>query len=298
MCYSTAMGGRIAIGIDVGGTKTAIASYDTAGWKLLKQKRFPTRKDEGFGTVLEDALSIADSWKTPDTVALGCGAPGLIRATDGSILRMPNIAGGDGFPLKKYLEKRFGIPVTVENDSNCFTLGEALGGAGKGCNVVVGITMGTGVGGGIVVEGKLFRGADGFAGEIGHMLLRPGNPPYETEDSRGEVEQFLSGTAMLKRCEAAKAAQDLLEGGTCAFLHTEIVLETAWLCTNVTHLINPSIIVFGGGTGRALKPYLTTIRDEMTRWIMQGTPLPQLAVAQLDDPATRGAAMLAYRQVR
>ncbi|MFA6039077.1 MAG: ROK family protein [Candidatus Peribacteraceae bacterium] len=286
------MSAKNVIGIDVGGTKSAIASYDPKGWQLLRKEQFPTRKEAGFAAVLEEVLSLADTWKTNGTVALGFGAPGLIRHQEGDILRTPNINGGEGFPLKSTLEKRYGIPVAVENDSNCFALGEALEGAGKGHSVVVGITMGTGVGGGIVVDGKLFRGANGFAGEAGHMLLLPGSPPYETNDRRGEVEQFLSGTAMLKRCKEAKSAAELLEGGTCAYLHPEIVLETAWLCATITHLINPSIIIFGGGTGRALRPFLIAIGEETTRWLMKDTPLPQLSIAALEDPSTRGAAML------
>lgn len=281
------------IGIDLGGTKCAAARYDAQTFKRLEHFVVPTRTNEGFHTILGDMLQCIERLRTPQTRLLGIGMPGLVRERDGIIHHMPNIPGGEGYPLKEYLEKQTGLRVTIGNDSQTFALAEALEGAGKGKRVVVGITMGTGVGGGIVIDGKLFTGSDGFAGEIGHTLLMPGSPPYDTPDCRGEVEQFLSGTAMRKRCTDAKRPEDLLAGEACAFLHPSIVRETAWLCTNLTYMLNPTIIVFGGSTGRALLPYLPGIREELSRWMLKDTPLPGLAIRQLEDAATRGAALLA-----
>jgi predicted NBD/HSP70 family sugar kinase len=107
------------------------------------------------------------------------------------------------------------------------------------------------------------------------------------------VEQFLSGTALGRRCEQAKTPNDYLEGEACAFLHPEFFKECAWMCVNLTHMLNPSVIVFGGTTGRALKPHLHTISTELKKWMLPDTPLPVLSVALLKDAATRGAAMLA-----
>ncbi|MDD4318965.1 MAG: ROK family protein [Candidatus Peribacteraceae bacterium] len=281
------------LGIDIGGTKVLYGLYDASTLELLRSERVPTERERGFAAVVDDVIRHASAWKRPDTVACGIGVPGLVSQGNGSILRIPNIEGGDGFPLRDLLSERLGMKVAVGNDSQCFALGEARAGAGKGLRVVVGVTMGTGVGGGIVIDGKLYAGADGCAGEIGHTLLVPGLPPYETDEKRGETEQFLSGTAMRKRCAAAEKPDDLLAGEACAFLHPHVVLETAWLCTNLTHFLNPSIIVFGGSTGRALRPFLPAIGKELARWTLPGTPLPSLAIRMLDDAATRGAAMLA-----
>ena len=188
-------------------------------------------------------------------------------------------------------EKFFGV-VEVENDSRCFTLAEAVQGAGKDKRVVVGVTMGTGVGGGIVCEGKIFRGEHGFAGEIGHMLLRPGEPPYPTKDTRGEIEQFFSGTAMGKRCEAANKPEEYLEGQACSFLHPHLFREIAWMVTSLTYAVDPSIIVFGGSAGLALKPHLQDIRAELKNWLLPHTPMPELATATCKNPGTLGAALL------
>jgi len=180
----------------------------------------------------------------------------------------------------------------VDNDANCFTLAEARAGVAKNRKVVIGITFGTGVGGGIVVDGHLFRGAHGFAAEIGHMLLVPGKPPYKTEKKRGEVEQFLSGTAFHHRCNDAENPAQYLQGDVCAYMHPDVFRETAWLCTNLTHLLDPDMIVFGGSVGHAFKPHLETIKADLKEWLLPNTPLPEIAIAELKDAGTLGAALL------
>ena len=283
---------KTIIGFDLGGTKSAIALYDADTWKELRHEKMPTGAARGLESVLVDAIALIKKVRQPDTVGLGMGIAGLIRRDDGVINRCPNIPGAEGFPVRKTLENRLGLPVAVENDSNCFTLAEARLGAGKTKRVVVGITMGTGVGGGIVIDGEILHGEHGFAGEIGHMLLIPGTPPYPTEDKRGDAEQFLAGTAMGKRCAAAKRPEDYLEGEVCSFLRPEIFREVAWLVTSLTHLLDPSIIIFGGSAGRALRPHFAEITQELSRWMLPGTPVPPLAIGEREDAGTLGAALL------
>jgi glucokinase len=145
------------------------------------------------------------------------------------------------------------------------------------------------VGGGLVVDKKVYEGANGFAGEVGHMLLQPGNPPFPTDDKRGEVEQFLSGTAFAERCKAALSPEDYLNGEACAFLHPNIYKEVAWLCTNITHAYDPSIIIFGGSMGKALKPHVKKIEEELPHWLLPSVPAPVLAFAEKEHPGTFGA---------
>ncbi|PIP64958.1 hypothetical protein COW95_04415 [Candidatus Peregrinibacteria bacterium CG22_combo_CG10-13_8_21_14_all_49_11] len=205
---------------------------------------------------------------------------------------MPNILHAKKIPLKRQLEDVLKLPVVVDNDANCFTLAEARMGSGREAKVVVGITMGTGVGGGIVINGDLFHGGHGFAGEIGHMLLVPGDPPYYTDYLRGEVEQFLSGTSWRERCRKAKRPQDYMEGAVCEFMHADVFKEVAWLCTSLTHLLDPDVIVFGGSAGRALMQHIDKITNELEQWVLPGTPLPELKMAELEHAATLGAALL------
>ncbi len=288
---------RHIIAIDIGGTKCIAALYDDDHRTPIRQLTIQTRASEGFSAVLQDVLRLIEELHTDEAAAIGIGVPGFVKQPDGIILRLPNIPGAEGTHLQALLEQKTGLRVSVGNDSQTFALAEALEGAGKGHDVVVGITMGTGVGGGIVIDGKLFEGSSGCAGELGHTLLLPGQPPYATDDRRGETEQFLSGTAMKKRCEAAKKPEDLLAGEACAFLHPSIIKEAAWLCTNLTYVLNPSIIVFGGSTGRALESYLPAIHTEMLQWTLRDTPLPQFAIRKLKDAATRGAALLVMNEI-
>ncbi len=125
------------------------------------------------------------------------------------------------------------------------------------------------------------------------MLLMPGKPPYATPDSRGEAEQFISGTALGKRCMQAERPDEYLEGEVCTFLHADVFREVAWLCANLTYAFNPSIIIFGGSTGKALRPHLPVIRVELAQWTIAGTVLPELSMQQLEHPGTLGAALLA-----
>jgi glucokinase len=287
------MASNSIIGIDVGGTKTAIARYDAQTFALQAQERMLTRSSEGFETVMEDIASAVEKMRTPDTSSVGIGVPGLVHQPEGLLLKAPNIVGSENVQVKERMEQKLKLPVYVDNDANCFTLAEALAGSAKGRKVVVGITFGTGVGGGIVIDGKLFHGARGFAAEIGHMLLVPSKPPFKTENKRGEVEQFLSGTAFGKRCLDATDPKDYLHGGVCEFMHPAIWEEIAWLCTSITHLLDPDMFVFGGSAGHAFKPHLQEIRDELQKWMLPGTPVPEIAIAELKDAATLGAALLA-----
>lgn len=285
------------IGIDLGGTKTAIALYEASNMKQLSFMVFPTEAERGFPAVKDMLLEKMTAVRRSDTLAIGLGVPGVIDHASGTVITMPNIPGAEGMELAACIQYETGLPVIVENDARCFAYAEAMLGAGKDHSVVLGVTLGTGVGGGIVIDKRLYRGARGFAGEIGHMLLQPGRPPYSTDDERGEVEQFLSGTAMGKRCEAASSPEEYLEGQVCAFMRPEVFREVAWLAVNAMHSIDPSIIVFGGSAGRALGNHLTEIRLELLKWLLPGVTPPELAGSTVKDAAVIGAALLAIAEL-
>jgi predicted NBD/HSP70 family sugar kinase len=285
------------IGIDLGGTKTAVALFDAATMNQITLKKLPTDAKRGLRAVKDMLLQEIAAIRRDDTFAIGIGVPGAIDHDFGKIITMPNIPGAEGMELAACLTYETHLPAAVENDARCFAYAEALLGAGKGHGVVLGVTLGTGVGGGIVIDGRIYRGARGYAGEIGHMLLQPGHPPYPTKDKRGDAEQFLSGTAMGKRCEAASSPQDYLEGQVCGFMQPQVFRETAWLIVNAIHTVDPSIIIFGGSAGRALEPHLGEIRTELTQWLLPAVTAPEIAVSGLKDSAVTGAALLALASV-
>ncbi len=281
------------IGIDLGGTKCAIGRFDSQSLEIEEQLSFKTRAREGLPSVIDDIVEAVQKLRTDDTTAIGIGLPGLIKQPEGVLIKAPNIAKSENVEIKKNLSERLKLPVHVGNDSQCFVLAEARMGSAQGHNVVVGITFGTGVGGGIVIDGKLFCGAHGYGGEIGHMLMMPGLPPYKTDDMRGEVEQFLSGTAMGKRCEEAQSPEDYLNGAVCSVMQPEIYQEVAWLCTNLIHLLDPDIIVFGGSAGYSLVKHVDQITEELKKWTLPGTPLPKIVAGSTREKAGMlGAALL------
>lgn len=281
------------LGIDLGGTKAALARYDAHTWEEQARATMPTEAKNGFGQVFDRIIAKAEDLMASDTVAVGMGVPGLVQQPKGTIQTLPNVPDAEGFALKNTMEARLQKPAFVENDGNCFTLAEALQGAGTRHRIVVGVAIGTGVGGGIVMDGHIFHGTHGYAGEIGHMLLRPGEPPFVTADARGDAEQFLSGRAMGQRCSEAQDPREYLEGRTCAFMHRDLCRELAWLLTGIIHIIDPSVIVIGGSAGRAFAPHLHEVREELERWVLPKTPQPDIAIATVGDAALRGAALLA-----
>lgn len=281
---------RTIIGVDLGGTKGIVARFDADTFEKLEEERFKTDAPAGFLKVLDDVMAVIERLRKDDTLAVGIGVPGLV--SKGKLLKAPNIAKSENIDVKAIMEKKLKLPVSVGNDANCFALAEARLGVAKGEGIVVGITFGTGVGGGIVINGKIFEGAHGYAAEIGHMLLMPGKPPYETDDKRGEVEQFLSGTAMGKRCEEANSPEDYLHGAVCSFMQPDIYREVAWLTVNLLYFIDPDLIVFGGAAGHALAEHVEAIETEIKKWILPGTPLPKIVAAEIKNAGVIGAALL------
>lgn len=281
------------LGIDLGGTKTALTLFDADTMVPRASDVFPTGASDGFAAVQDRLLTAVNALRGPDTKSIGLGVPGFIDPKTQHVISLPNIPESAGTDVRHWLADATGLPVVIENDARCFAYAEALFGAGKDHRVVLGVTLGTGVGGGIVIDRALYHGARGYAGEVGHALLMPGQPPYPTENRRGEVEQFLSGTAMGKRCDAAKRPEDYLEGDVCSFLRPEVMREVAWFIVNAIHFVDPSIVIFGGSTGRALEPHFAAIEKELRVWLLPGVEPPVLACGVFADAAVRGAALLA-----
>ena len=284
------------LGIDVGGTKVKAIRFSSDNFITEEEQTLQTA--DGFLAVYDQILQVIQDLRTPETIAIGIGVPGLLYQPEGKVHTMPNIPGSEGFPLKQRLTADTGLPCAIDNDANCFALGEALFGDGKGQSVVVGVTMGTGIGGGIVIDGQIFHGAHGFGAEVGHMLLKPGEPPYETTDKRGEVEQFFSGSAMKQRCSAAKDPSEYLEGEVCSFMHKDIYKEISWFLVNIIHLLDPSIVIIGGSAGHSVAKHLPELHTELNKWMLPGTPLPNIVLESVEEAATKGAAHLGLQLVQ
>lgn len=260
-----------AIGIDVGGTKTAAARVDALG-KVLAREVLPTPADD-MGATLDTMVKTARAVMTPDVRAVGVAAAGLVESSTGILRFAPNLAWRDA-PLVAHLETELRLPVVADNDNTAAAWGEYRFGAGRGHADILLVGVGTGIGGGIVSGGKLFRGAHGFAGDIGHIVMDPDGPLCGC-GNHGCWEQLASGQAVVRagrRAVLDGAETSLVErsGGQAKRVTGLMVTEAAragdavavsiltdvgrWLGTGIAGLVNvldPEIVVLAGGVAEA-----------------------------------------------
>lgn len=252
------------IGIDLGGTKTEGAALDDDGRILLRERR-PTPAAQGYEAILENIRAIVRrlEQQAGARCTVGVGTPGAISTRAGT-LKNSNTTCLIGKPIRDDLEKLLDRPVRIANDANCFALSEALDGAGRGAPVVFGVIMGTGVGGGIVVHGKLIEGLQHIAGEWGHNMLEPDGPPCYC-GRLGCVETFLSGPGLARDYAArggdpalgaeqivARAAAGDAVAGTAMQRYLERFGRALAMVINI---LDPHVIVLGGGMSNISRLY-------------------------------------------
>jgi len=241
------------IGIDLGGTKIEGILLDEK-YNPIQRKRIETHQENGYDFIVKSIISLINELKakTAEETSFGICTPGVIDANSG-LIKNSNTQCLIGMPLKNDIEKALGSQIVMENDANCFALAESLLGSAKGYDVVFGVIMGTGVGGGIVINGTLHKGKTNIAGEWGHHTLRPdGNECYCGK--RGCVETYISGSALEKRWleltgkkeSLQSIVQDLSDGK--AKQWKEEFLENFGIgLANVIDILDPNVIVLGGG---------------------------------------------------
>ena len=263
------------VGVDMGGTKILSAVIDPEG-NILSTAKVPTKADKGPSVVIDriaDSIqeSVDKSGVTAASIqAVGIGAPGPLDPATGIVIFAPNLRWKD-VRLKEELEARVGFPTFVDNDVNVGTLGEHAFGAGKGVQNVVGIFVGTGIGGGIILQGELFHGASKTAGEIGHIVVKAGGPRCGC-GTRGCLEALASRTAMTKQFRKAilkkgkKSVLSELTNGDLGAIRSGVLAKairandkltlkvikkaTKYLgigIGSIVNFLNPEMIVLGGG---------------------------------------------------
>ncbi|MGH6994890.1 MAG: ROK family protein [Burkholderiales bacterium] len=228
------------IGIDLGGTKTEAIALDAAGREVFR-KRVPTPHGDYEGTLRAIVSLVAEAGEG----SIGIGIPGALSHATG-LVKNANSTWLIGKPLKQDLERALGREVRIANDANCFALSEATDGAAAGAEVVFGVILGTGVGGGIVVRGRIVEGVNAIAGEWGHNplpLLRAEDMPLRPCycGRAGCIETYLSGSALER--DGGEAALDLY----CERL--------ARALAGVINLLDPDVIVLGGGVSNIARLY-------------------------------------------
>ena len=314
------------IGVDMGGTKILSAVIDSEG-NILSTAKVPTKADRGPSIVIDRiAESIQRAVDKSGVVAssiqaVGIGAPGPLDPATGVVIFAPNLRWKD-VRLKEELEARVNIPTFVDNDVNVGTLGEHVFGAGKGFQNVVGIFVGTGIGGGIILQGELFHGASKTAGEIGHIIVKAGGPRCGC-GARGCLEALASRTAMAKQFQKAikkgqkSVISELTDGdlktvrsGVLAKairLNDKLTLKVIKKATkylgigigSIVNFLNPEMIILGGGVVEALDDtFLNDIRAAAKKYSLPNTLNGvQIVPAKLgDNSGILGAAALARQR--
>lgn len=309
-----------AIGVDIGGTKIA-AGIVTADGTILYAAAVPTpqRQDHLVQCILGIIADMQSRY--PGVAAVGIGAAGMVDWPSGHIRWAPNIAYQD-LPLRHLLADGSGLLVVVENDANAAAWAEATVGAGAGLDNVIVLTIGTGIGGGIILNGELLHGQSGIAGEIGHMIVNPQGGEVCGCGLTGCLEAMASGTALGRagrRAAAADPAGRLAElAGTAEKVTGETVDSAArggdpaardlfdqlgyWLGAGIASLVNifdPQLIVLGGGLVTTGNLLLTPTRTSFERFVFARPhrTVPDLVLARLGTNAGLvGAALLALHQ--
>ena len=242
------------IGIDLGGTKIEGILLDDK-LNVIERTRIPTQQEKGYKSIIDSIVSLVDALKTKsnDTVSIGVSAPGAISKKTG-LIKNSNTQCLIGMPLKEDLQQALNQKIAIDNDANCFTIAEATLGAAKGHNVVFGVIMGTGVGGGIVINGNVHRGRTYIAGEWGHHTLRiDGNKCYCGK--LGCVETYISGPALENRwtklsgkTESLASIIKNIDDTTIRLQWKKEFLENFAIgLANVIDILDPDVIVLGGG---------------------------------------------------
>jgi len=317
--------GQFLIGVDLGGTNVRMGVITPEG-KVLKKDQYRIGRILGGLTIFERLVSKLEKFirgeigRSHPSIRVGIGVAGVVDIKKGIIIESPNIPGLKGFPLKEFFGNRISLPIVIENDANAFTLGEGWMGAAKRSKHYCGITLGTGVGGGIVVNGKILHGAEGMAGEVGHMVINPEGLLCGC-GGRGCLELYASATGIRRMAlEAVEKGrgEGILKwsGGDAQKITSEKVFEAAQSgdliakgifkrmggylglgLVNLLHLFNPEKIVIGGKVSRAWDYFIGDTLETFRERSMKG-PREKVQIVQAecgDDAGILGAAYAALK---
>jgi len=287
------------LGIDLGGTKIEAILIDDQ-FQVIERKRVPTMRDDGYSAILKRIIDLAkDMINTADVDGpIGICTPGAIEPETG-LLKNSNTVCLIGQPIQKDMEKELKIPVLMENDANCFALAEATIGAAKKYNVVFGVILGTGCGGGISIHKNIHRGANRIAGEWGHHTLYPdGRDCYC--GNKGCTESYISGTALEKEWQEISGTfsrvTDVIDNKLYES-HPEwrsnFILNFGRAMANVIDILDPDAIVLGGGLSKIDFLYTDGKESAYSETFSEIVSTPILKNKLGDSGGVFGAAMLA-----
>ena len=316
------------IGIDLGGTFIKFGLLDEGG-QATETFQLPTPIADGADAVVAQMIAGArqaiqrHGLADEEVLAIGIGAPGPLDIDNGVVIAMPNIPGMDGLPLRDSVAGALGKPGFLANDANAAAMGEYLCGAGKGTRHMVMLTLGTGVGSGIIIDGELFLGAHKIGGELGHMIVQPGGELCGC-GQRGCLERHCSATYMAQYAQR-QIAEEGRESALAAVLSEKGALNArdvnearkagdalagevwdraayyiALACVNVCRILDPQEVVLAGGMARAGDDLLGPVREHFTRmnWSLTELKMDIVLATLGSDAGAIGAAGVAWQAIR
>lgn len=289
------------IGIDLGGTNVRVAKV-TADGEILAEVKSPSYAQDGPSKVMENLIRcIKEIEGYKDCAGIGVGVPGPVDTTKGVMLMATNLPGFEFFPIAKTLQDEFGLPTYVDNDANVAGLAEALVGAGKGLPIVYYVTHSTGIGGALIVDGKVVSGKHGHAGEIGNIIIDRARKKYNHLNV-GAVENEASGTALVRKAkeqidDKITSAGELFALAKAGDERALKIVDTmafdfAMMFSAIAHVCDPYAFIVGGGVMKSKDLYFNKMIEYYMQHVHTGMRTVEFRGAQLDEPGLIGAAML------
>jgi glucokinase len=313
---------EIVLAADLGGTNMRMAAVDRDGNILYRTKRETPKTDRADAIVSAMVEAANECHKATKNIgevkAISAAVPSGIDYKNGIIVKAPNVPSLDGFRMAAALESELNIPCVLENDANAAAVGEQTFGAAKGFKSAIAVTLGTGVGGGIIINGKVLRGIDGMAGEIGHVCVEPFGHPCGC-GSRGCVEQYSSATAIVRlthelenrypkstlQNKSRLTSADVYEAGKKG---DELALEVfrqmgfylGVALASLINVLNPEVIVIGGGASAGWDLFMPHTQEQVSKrsYGVSSQRVKIVRAALGDDAGILGAAQLGFQAIQ
>ncbi len=317
---------RFAIGVDLGGTNLRVAAINENGG-LFDQVNLLTEVEKGREDVVDrlssGILQLVERWKNVYQLAgIGVGIPGIIRMKEGVLVASPNLPGWENFNIRAQIARRLNSPFYLENDANAAALGEKWIGSGRNCDHLCFLTMGTGIGGGLILNGRIWHGVAGMAAELGHVTIHPEGRPCKC-GSRGCLEAYAAASAvvvaakeLLEEQKASPGLQKLAASGTTltsALIHQlarqgdasaqaifqEVGKALGIAIANFTNIFDIDTFVLGGGAVDAWDAFEKSMFEEVPKrsYVFRNDPRRILKSHLGNQAGIFGAAYLAFQNL-
>ena len=289
------------IGVDLGGTNVRAAIVDEDG-KVLIQKKSPSYAQEGKEKVMDTIINLIKSLPDYESCSgIGIGVPGPCDEKTGSMVLATNLPGFEGYSIANKLEETFHMPSFIDNDANVAALAEALVGAGKGKKVVYYVTLSTGIGGGLVINGECISGKHGFTGEIANIIIDR-NRSKVNYLAVGAIENEASGTAITRKANekaskkykhAGEVFEDAHNGDLIAKeIVDNVARDLAQLFATIACVCDPDIFILGGGMMQSSDLFLPSVIEKFKEISHTQLHDDEFVLASFEEPGVIGAAML------